>query len=138
MTWGRCPFLTVLQPVCLLQLWKGEAPAVIPSSPCASHPPQLFFKGVPSQDGWWERGGWRDTAGAFTWHCRNSRVPALTGVPWDHSRTSPGAPAVQGRDNEHQTVCVNPTSIHGYPWAGVKPHLPAATEAALQGDFSPE
>lgn len=101
---GSCPLLTVLQPVCLLHLLGGEAPAVIPGSPRASHPPQIIFKGVPSQDGVGEREGC-DTAGALTWHCRNSQVPALTGVPWDHSRTSPAAPAVQGRPVNPHGVC---------------------------------
>lgn len=138
---GGCPLLIVLQPVCLLQLPGGEAPAVIPGSPCAFHPPQRCFQRTP-QSGWTVgKGRLEGHSRCLHQHCRNSHVPALTGIPWDHSRTSPGGPAVQGRANEHHMVCVrcvNPTSIPGCPWAGAKPCLPAATEAAFQDDFSPE
>lgn len=44
---GGCPFLTVLQPVYLLQLPGGEAPAVIPGSPHTSIHPSFFPKESP-------------------------------------------------------------------------------------------
>lgn len=77
---GSCPLLTVLQPVCLLHLLGGEAPAVIPGSPCASHPPQIIFKGVPSQDGVGEREGC-DTAGALTWPLQEQPAPSSDRSP---------------------------------------------------------